>query len=88
LKTRRRCRYRNGRKDIAEIDVAKLPMEVEIIDLRTPIDRTSYELQNEMESARSTKNKKIIMYTCHLKTLFTLSDIQQSIAIGINLATK
>jgi hypothetical protein len=39
------------------------------------------------ESARSTKNK-IIMYTCHLKTLFTLSDIQQSIAIGINLATK
>jgi hypothetical protein len=23
-------------------------MEVEIIDLRTPIDRTSYELQNEM----------------------------------------
>ena len=48
LKTRRRCRYRNGRKDIAEIDVAKLPMEVEIIDLRTPIDRTSYELQNEM----------------------------------------
>ena len=48
LKTRRRCRYRNGRKDIAEIDVAKLPMEVEIIDLRTPIDRKRYELQNEM----------------------------------------
>ena len=48
LKKRRRCRYRNGRKDIAEIDVAKLPMEVEIIDLRTPIDRKRYELQNEM----------------------------------------
>ena len=48
LKTRKRCRPRNGRKDIAEIDVAKLPMEVEIIDLRTPIDRKRYELQNEM----------------------------------------
>jgi hypothetical protein len=39
------------------------------------------------ESARSTKSK-ITMYPCHLKTLFTLSDTQQSIAIGINLATK
>ena len=39
------------------------------------------------ENARSTKNK-ITMYPCHVKTLFTLSDTQQSIAIGINLATK
>ena len=48
LKTQSR-RFRSGRKDIAEIDVAKLPMEVEIIDLRTPIDREKYVLQNRME---------------------------------------
>jgi len=48
LKTRGHCRYRNGRKEIAEIDVAKVPMEVEIIDLRTEIDRKRYDLQNGM----------------------------------------
>ena len=42
-------RFRNGRKEIAETDVAKFPMEVEIIDLRTPIDREKYVLQNRME---------------------------------------
>ena len=50
-------RFRSGRKEIVEIDVAKLPMEVEIIDLRTPIDREKYELQNRMEI-----NKKFHKY--------------------------
>ena len=48
LKTRGRFRYRNGRTDIAEIDVATLPMGVTIIDLRTSIDREIYELQHGM----------------------------------------
>ena len=47
LKTRSR-RFRNGRKEIAEIDVAKLPMEAKIIDLRTPKDRKIYERQHGM----------------------------------------
>ena len=47
LKTRGR-KYRYGRKDIAEIDVATLPMEVTIIDLRTSIDREIHELQHGM----------------------------------------
>jgi hypothetical protein len=32
LKTRKCCQYKNGRKEIVEIDVATLPMKVEIID--------------------------------------------------------
>ena len=48
FKTRTRCRHRNERTDIVEIDVAKLPMEVGIIDLRTRIERKRYELQNGM----------------------------------------
>ena len=47
LKTRGR-KYRYGQKDIAEIDVATLPMEVTIIDLRTSIDREIHELQHGM----------------------------------------
>jgi hypothetical protein len=35
-------------QDIAEIDVATLPMEVTIIDLRTSIDREIHELQHGM----------------------------------------
>ena len=47
LKTQSR-RFRSGRKEIVEIDVAKLPMEVEIIDLRIQIDREIYEPHNGM----------------------------------------
>jgi len=48
MKIQESCRYGNGRKEIVEIDVATLPMEVEIIDLREKKYRERYELQNEM----------------------------------------
>lgn len=48
MKTQERCKFGNGRTDIAEIDVATLPMEVKIIDLRTSIDREIHELQHGM----------------------------------------
>ena len=49
LKIRKHCRYKNGRKDIVEIDVATLPADVTIIDLRDQADRNTHELHNEME---------------------------------------
>ena len=49
LKIRKRCRYKYGRKDIAEIDVATLPADVTIIDLGDQADRREYELPNNME---------------------------------------
>ena len=49
LKIRKHCRYKYGQKDIAEIDVATLPADVTIIDLRDQADRKTYELRNEKE---------------------------------------
>ena len=48
LKTRECCQHKNGRKEIVEIDVATLPMKVDIIDLRTQINRERYDLQHGM----------------------------------------
>jgi hypothetical protein len=58
-------------------------MEVTIIDLRTSIDREIYELQHGM----AIKQRFHKFADAHSEVL-PLSDIQQSIAIGINLATK
>jgi len=49
LKIKENCRYKYGQKDIAEIDVAMLPEDVKIIDLREQADREKYELHNKME---------------------------------------
>jgi len=49
LKIKKHCRHKYGQKDIAEIDVATFPEDVEIIDLRPQADREKYELHNKME---------------------------------------
>ena len=49
LKIRKNCRHKYGQKNIVEIDVAMLPEDVKIIDLRDQADRKKYELRNKME---------------------------------------